>query len=190
MAAQQSVAVNLLPRDAFSESFIGKLLLWALSIGRYIVVFTELIVIVSFLSRFKLDRDLTDLNSSIDQQLAVVKSYGDLEPTIRRVQTKTRLIRELTDVTQPHEVVNLVSTMLPVDVRLTKLSVYSDRLELSGISLSAQGFAVFVHGLQQQSTFWGLQVVKIASEDQNDPGIHFDLTAKYGAGRVDTTTLE
>jgi hypothetical protein len=55
------INVNLLPQDPFFETVFGRFLKWALSIGRYIVIFTELIVILSFASRFTLDRMVTDL---------------------------------------------------------------------------------------------------------------------------------
>ena len=73
-SAQDNISVNLLTQDDFSSSPIGKVFLWALSVGRYIVVITELIVILSFLSRFKLDRDLTDVNEAIEKQKAIILS--------------------------------------------------------------------------------------------------------------------
>jgi hypothetical protein len=60
--------INLLPKEEFEKKPLGKFLVWALSIGRYIVIFTELIVILAFLSRFKLDRDLADLNQSVREK--------------------------------------------------------------------------------------------------------------------------
>ena len=47
MTAQEK-QINLLPKDKWEVGVIGKLLKWALNIGRYIVVFTELIVISAF----------------------------------------------------------------------------------------------------------------------------------------------
>jgi hypothetical protein len=72
--------INLLPREEFEKKPIGKFLTWALSIGRYIIIFTELIVILAFLSRFKLDRDLSDLNQSIREKQAVIRLRKFLLP--------------------------------------------------------------------------------------------------------------
>src|SRR3990167_2747697 len=119
-ALRSSLSVNLLSQDAFSASIVGKVLLWALSIGRYIVVFTEAIVILSFLSRFKLDRDLTDLNTGIEQQLAIIQSFGDLEQNIRNLQEKLDFIAALETQLPPQAVVNHLAQAIPPDVQLTE----------------------------------------------------------------------
>jgi Tfp pilus assembly protein PilN len=176
MAAQKT-NVNLLSKDPFSESLLGKILLWALSIGRYIVVFTELVVILSFLSRFKLDRDLTDLNASIDQRLAEVNSYGSLESEVRSLQERLRFVRQTGDQFKPQQVITILASITPPDVKLDQLSIKGDRIQLSATSLSSQSFALFTRGIQQQSSLTNIQLLNISSGDQNDPGIKFELRA-------------
>ncbi len=107
MPAKEYTSVNLLSKDPFSESFVGKILMWALSIGRYIVVFTELVVILSFLSRFTLDRQMTDLNSKINQQLLIVESYGGLEENFRSIQDKLSFVRSQTEKTNIEDVLEI-----------------------------------------------------------------------------------
>jgi hypothetical protein len=63
-----TLEVNLLPKDPFLSTSLGKLLQWSLTVGRYLVIFTELIVVSSFAARFSLDRQVTDLNASILQK--------------------------------------------------------------------------------------------------------------------------
>src|SRR5690554_2981690 len=90
-----SITINLLPKDPFFETVVGKTLKWALSAGRYIVIFTELIVILSFLARFTLDRQLTDVNSDIANNETIVASYGELEENFRRAQERTTQIKQI-----------------------------------------------------------------------------------------------
>ena len=66
-AQPHHLSINLLPQDPFYETPIGRVMAWASTVGRYLVIFTEVVVIFSFASRFKLDRDLTDLNATILQ---------------------------------------------------------------------------------------------------------------------------
>ena len=61
--------INLLPREEFEQKTVGRFLIWALTVGRWIVIVTELIVITAFLSRFKLDRDLANLYEKIREPL-------------------------------------------------------------------------------------------------------------------------
>ena len=61
MTARHPVPINLLPKTEFELSFWGRFIKWALSTGRYIIILTELVVIIAFMSRFKLDRDASDV---------------------------------------------------------------------------------------------------------------------------------
>ena len=61
MAAPKKHEIELLPKEEWEKTSFGKFIKWTLNVGRYIVIATELIVILAFVSRFKLDRDLTDL---------------------------------------------------------------------------------------------------------------------------------
>ena len=79
----QNKEINLLPKEKWETGTAGKLLKWALSIGRYIVVFTELVVISAFLYRFSLDRKLMDINEQVNQQKKIIVTYGDLETNFR-----------------------------------------------------------------------------------------------------------
>ena len=63
----KTVDVNLLEKDDFSESPIGRIVTWAITYGRYIMILTEIVVLLAFISRFSLDRKLTDLNEAIGQ---------------------------------------------------------------------------------------------------------------------------
>ena len=176
-ATAKPVNVNLLPKDPLSESITGKILLWALSIGRYIVVFTELIVILSFVSRFSLDRELTDLNSNIDRQLNIIQSYGDLENDFKKLQDQLKFISEVNKQIKPHTIVPVIASSMPVDVILNTLTINANEVNLTGTALSTQGFANFVSSLQAKPQLRSVQLLSINSGQDNNPGITFDIKA-------------
>lgn len=80
--------MNLLPQTEFDSSVWGRLIKWALTTGRYIIILTEVIIILAFLSRFKLDRDLSDLTESIAGKKNVLTALGPDEQKFRRTQAK------------------------------------------------------------------------------------------------------
>lgn len=161
-----TVAVNLLDQDEFAQTAIGKVMLWALSIGRYIVVFTELIVILSFLSRFKLDRDLTDLNEAIARQKAIILSYNTLETDFKHVQDQLAIIRQVENFVAPPELITLLSRTMPTDVKLVELNVTDQDVQVSAISLSAQSLIRFLHNLEQSGYLTNLSVTDVVSQDE------------------------
>ena len=66
MAAAQKedklkIKLNLLHTQGLPEKLPVKFLKWLVNYGRYIVVLVEIIVLVAFVARFKLDADLAEI---------------------------------------------------------------------------------------------------------------------------------
>jgi Tfp pilus assembly protein PilN len=177
MAPARTTSVNLLNQDEFSSSATGKFLLWALSIGRYIVVFTELIVILSFLSRFKLDKDLTDLNEDIAVQKQVILAYNDLESNFRHVQSQLALVKSVRSDAKAYEMLDTLSRIQPSDIKLSALDISTDSLSLGGIALSPQSLSIFVRRLEKDPRVNNISLDKISSEDEGLT-IEFNIAAK------------
>lgn len=165
-SAQKNLSINLMPRDPFADSTLGKVLMWALSIGRYIVVFTELIVIISFLSRFRLDRTLTDLNENIAKQKAIVLSYQSLEPDFRRVQSLTQLVRDAEPIVPFPDLLEAISQVLPPDVKLDDIRIAGPDIQMTASALSTQGFSQFVRGLESLESVTDVSLGQVESEEQ------------------------
>lgn len=134
-----TIAINLIPQDPFLESIPGKFLTWALSVGRYIVVFTELIVILTFLSRFQLDRELTDLNEQILQQVAIIESYEATEPKYLNLQKQTNFILQKQQNESIVSTLTMLEKTLPLDVKLEDLNLHQGSWSINAQSLSAHG---------------------------------------------------
>ena len=88
MTARHTVPINLLPKTEFELSFWGRFIKWALSSGRYIIILTELVVIIAFMSRFKLDRDVSDIGDAILGKQTLLEASSNTEKTLRLVQSK------------------------------------------------------------------------------------------------------
>jgi len=71
--------ISLLPSEEDLNSPSARALRWLTGVGRYIIVFTELIVILAFISRFWLDRQNSDLSEIIRQQKAILESTAEFE---------------------------------------------------------------------------------------------------------------
>jgi len=170
-----NLGINLLNPDPFKTSFIGRVMLWALSIGRYIVVFTELIVILSFVSRFKLDRDLTDLNTEIVRQQAIVESYGNLEEVVRGLQKQLAFISKELQQPQPQTYLDLVVPLLPIDVKLNQMQMSGDIVRIEATALSQAGFRQFIRSLESSPQVEGLELSQVTSEEGNG-NIEFTLS--------------
>jgi len=169
--------INLLPKDPFFETFIGKTLKWALSIGRYIVIFTELVVIGSFATRFSLDRQVTDLNSSIAQKQSIVQSYGDLENSVRTAQSKIDSYQQIEQQKNIIDVFPRLSEITPRDVLLTDLIIKPTEVSLGGTTRSQNSLNLLINNIQLSPYFFNVTVDRIETSPDQINVIVFRLRA-------------
>jgi len=167
--------INLLVKE---QTYFDKFLKWALTVGRWTVITTELIVILCFLSRFKLDRELADLGEIIKQRQTMINSFGGLEEKFRNLQERISTISQLEkDQGLAVKLLDKVSQILPVDTSLTKLAVQEGKVSIAGISLSESGFNSFINGLSS-SGFKKISLGKIGKGKAGE--IEFSLSAEAG----------
>lgn len=172
-----TININLVPKDPFFQTTLGRALQWALSAGRYIVIFTELIVIVSFAARFTLDRQITDLNSRINTQKVTIQSYGDLEANFRSVQTRLDDVKEIDQEVNIVDVFENLSKVTPRDVVLDQLSITPSTVNISGNTLSQTSFNLLVNNLQLSGSFFNISIGKVETGEENEPGFTFTILA-------------
>lgn len=170
--------VNLIPKDPFFTTPIGKVLKWALSVGRYIVVFTELIVIFSFLTRFSLDRQVTDLNETIARKRTIIESYGTLEDDVTRVQAILQEYDQIAAQENITEVFPEMSRIVPSDVVLTEFVIRPGQVSFSGLVTSQNSLNALISNIQLSQRFFNVSVDRIEStEDVDVEGFDFVIRA-------------
>lgn len=172
------ISINLMPQDPFFETGLGRFLKWALSVGRYIVIFTELIVIVSFASRFTLDRMVTDLNASIEQRKRVIESYGDLEQEFRFVQQQIEDYRQLKQEANLVDIFPILNENVPSNVVFESLLIRPQSISFTGSALSQDSLNILISNLQLNPHFKQVTVSKIESRGEKTTGFNFDMNAE------------
>lgn len=172
-----SVDINLVPQDPFFESSLGRVLRWALSVGRYIVIFTELVVVLSFVTRFSLDRTLTDLNDEIHRKELVVKSYGTLEEEFRTLQDKITQFEQLEQQTNLVDIFPHIAEIIPENVELKELSITQTTVLFKGAALSQIALNTLIANLQLSPLLFDVTVDTIESQGERTPGFAFSIRA-------------
>lgn len=170
--------INLLPgEDLVKNGPWGKFLSWVLTYGRYIVVTTEIIVLLAFFSRFKLDRDLTDLHRAQTQKEAIILSNRDFENEVRSLQNRLKTIAGLLKQRQaPKDLLTALSSLTPQDVVLSELAFDQKKLALTAIAATNDGFNIFLNNLSASPLIANVNLNAI-DKNQKGPGIEFHLSA-------------
>lgn len=177
MPAQQ---INLLPKKDLDDSAVGKLLKFALTYGRYIIVGIQLIVLLAFFSRFNLDRELTDLQDSIDQKKAIVQSLSDFELEVRLIQDRLVAIKNLK---QNHglirESMDNVKSVIPPGNALSRLNLIEGTIIITGVSQDENSLGNLLTSVNSSGRFSSVKIDRINKRSDSEM-IDFSITLSLG----------
>lgn len=163
----KSKAINLLPQEEFDTSIVGRVLKWAMSTFRLIVIITEMVVMGAFLSRFWLDAQNSDLANSIKVRVAQIQAQKDTEDQFRGLQNKLTVFKTIASSPKATDKIDLVASKLPQEVHLTNLSILDESASIKGVSGSEIGIAQFVANLKGEKTFKKVSLGSISSSEEN-----------------------
>lgn len=167
--------INLLPKNDFENSFFGKLVNWAVNVGRWVVVLTEFVVICAFLSRFYFDTELAKLFDNIKQNKTIVDSALGFEDTFLRTQEKIKIVKGILEgLDKPSVTFADVSRMLPLDMTLTGLSYRENKVEISGYCLSLESLNLFLWELNGSPNFEDVSITNV-SQKEGSVEINFNI---------------
>jgi len=170
-----AVQINLLPKDQFFQTALGRVLKWASTVGRFLIICTELVVILSFAARFKLDRELTDLNEQIIQKSAIVGSYGAIEEEVNAIHKKTTFMKAETEQLSPTEVLDLIAKRMPANTILSTTQAQPNTIVVTGNALSSNDFSQFIRALQLSPQVTNLNIDQIKSDEKRGTGFEFSI---------------
>lgn len=161
--------ISLLPREGLGRTLLERLINWLFSIGKHIVVFTELIVIGAFLSRFWLDRKNSDLSEEIRQERAILEATRDFEKEFRFFQARLNAAaKALESGSSPLLPLDIVSQSLAQDMVILEYDFTAgDKNKASIVALvfSEKGLAEFVGALLGQEVVDKVKVGTIEKQE-------------------------
>ena len=183
MAAKQK-EISLLPEEKTGlQSTLEKAFDWLVNTGRWIIVFTELIVILAFLSRFWLDQRLADIYAKNVQKIAIIEAASDFENEFRTLQKQTDQIGSLQKEQKDQaEVLENIVALLPPDIYLTSLKVTTRQWRWKS-SLPRRRLGYFFKNLILTPFFSEVEIANITSSTW---GRETKLTIKAQLSKANT----
>jgi len=170
------VSINLLGEQDLEHTPWGRIVAWATTYGRYIMISTEIIVLLAFISRFSLDRKLTDLTEEVNQKQAIINANVDFEKQIKSLQANLSTTRKiLSTQSGPVDIVSTLETLIPPDVYLTTIELSTKKLSIAAVAGSTQGFSQFLANLQATKQLKNVLLGDINRSPTR--GIEFQFTA-------------
>lgn len=181
MTARKKEEINLLPQRGFESTTTGRVLAWILSSFRIIVIVTEIIVMIAFLSRFWLDAQNTDLTDELKSKQAILASSLRFEREFKETQNRLSIYSDLTSYKlSKASLANTISTLLPPDIFLTSVVFNAENVGISGISPNERSIQQLVVNLNSSDNFEKAQLVEIKSDEEDVNSLLFDLQVILG----------
>ncbi len=176
-----------MPGDDLEGRPGGKFLKWALSWGKRIVIVTEAIVILAFLSRFWLDTTAADLAEKITVKKNVITASANFEQKFRSLSKRVSEASVIEKQVSPIEVLDKVNAMVPKNATITQLSLSATGVNMSGTS-DEQSLALLVTAFRNSPDFTDLYVDKITKTSPSQL-IDFAMRATYIKGETNEKKL-
>jgi len=179
-----NVSINLLGKEDFTSTPSGRIISWAVTYGRYIMIGTEIVVLLAFASRFSLDRKLTDLKEAITQKQAILEANSQLEQSIKNLQeriAKTNVLYK--DQDKLVKLLEFIQTSLPPDVHLDTLAIGVDKLSAQSVAGTNQGFSQFLALLSRNKQLTHVEIGDVKKGPLT--GIEFQVVAGLGAEKTE-----
>ncbi len=172
-------SINLLPQEEFDASILGRMLKWAMGSFRIIVILTEMVVMAAFLSRFWLDAQNSDLDSSIKIASAQISTQSNFEKEFRGVQQKLSIFKQITANATESGKLDLVSSKIPGDLILSSINIQGNVTQIKGTAGSEIGIAQFISNLKSSPLVKKVDLDSIGSLEQNQSLLTFLISVSY-----------
>ena len=166
MPKKYPASINLV--KGASSSFFNKFIDWALTIGRLLIILTEIVALSSFIYRFSLDRQIIDLHSKIRQQEALVSFFEEKEKVYRNLQGRIEVASKFS--TTGKKTVGNFSEILgfaPFDMNFTTITITENSISIDASFQSASSLKIFVNSLKEYSPIESVSIDKIENRLSN-----------------------
>lgn len=139
-------SLNFVEPQYHTENLLDQIFQWVLQSGRKIIIFTEIIVLGVFISRFALDRKIHDLRENVESKKTIIESTKNIEIEHRRIQAKLINLEQIVKAQSDFRTwLDEFTTKIPQNLSLKTLTVKTYGASLSASASDASSFATFIN---------------------------------------------
>jgi Tfp pilus assembly protein PilN len=182
MSAKMHRQINLIPKEDFERTTLGRIMKWALTTFRFIVIIVEFVVIGGFLFRFYLDVQISNLDDEIQQKSALISSKSSFEKEFRSTQARIGIYKQISsDSNKSLPSFEQIAQSLPSDTQLVSFTRQKNVLDLVGETLNEASIARFLESLEEKEGFASVDLTQIKTE-VDSPVIEFRVQIALSGG--------
>lgn len=157
--------INLLGKR--KEKTFDRVIYFALNYLRYILVMTQIVVIMVFLSKLSIDQKIIDLQESVDQKKEIVTVSQPLLDEAKKADFETRQIEAvLNNQDRRNDSIDYALAQFPSNMFMKRMQVDSDSMDIEAIITDIQTVKAYVQRLQKENKFKTVRLLTISKTDE------------------------
>ena len=146
--------VNLLKRENLESSMGLYVVSWALTVGRWLVIVTEMVVIMAFAWRFQLDYKTNQLKEEIDDQVQLIEIQAKTEKQYRETVAKLNIVTQAQK--QQKNLVGVLTEFgkrMPPSLAVNSITWDGSQLKVDGYSKTEDEISVLENNMRISQSF-------------------------------------
>lgn len=180
------INLNLLYPQGVKSQLPVLFLRWLIAYGRFIVIVVELVVVGTFVTRFKYDADLEDIKDQINQGIPYLESLTADELKIRQTQLEIDTVKKHYSLSPSWSTIfKTIAQKTPQSVKFTNLvlepiiNTPDVAFRVSASTNANDNLIVFMKELKNTPNFKDIVLASISFEEGN---ITFTVTGTVKEG--------
>jgi hypothetical protein len=152
---------------------------WVLTVGRLIVIITEIVAVIAFIYRFSLDEKLVNLHSAIKQKQNIVSILRNDESKYRNLQDRIALAASFSEKgAKASQAITDIISLIPSQTIVNNLIINKDKATININTSSVLSLADFINSLKNYNGIKSISIDNI----ENKPSVGLSVSV--------TTTLK
>jgi hypothetical protein len=158
--AEKVPTINLLPQSG--DNFITQFFNWALTIGRLLIILTEMVALGTFIYRFSLDMQIVDLHDKIKAESFIVANFHDAETNFRDIQDRLVTIKRYSSVGGiATGILGDILKMGQGNVTFKDISITTQNVKIEAAAPTSATLATFVDTLKSHPNIASVSIDKV-----------------------------
>lgn len=179
MAKPLPRSLNLLQPSEKPTSTWDRIYVWVFTVGRYLIIVVELIVLVAFVARFALDRRNNDLTDEITVKMEMLDAQKETEQELRRVQsTLDNLSRMLDEQEKLSPQLETVLKEIPSSLTIETFALSQRAINLSGIAPTYEDLKEFEETLRKNEDYENVNLT-LTKGGNETADVNFEISVYF-----------
>ena len=178
--------INLLPSEEPSAK-TGEAIHWILTVGRYLIILTEIIALSTFLLGIYLSQQKNNLKNSIKTSQNTIEKFQTCDPKNEDSFCEDRFlniqgqINSINSIKSNHFETNKVLgeflTLLPQQMKLENLVIEGSDISFKGKLLTEQELQTLINSFNSSRKITALDIIELSKDISKDPYLRVSATA-------------